>query len=342
MSMKELNGIRRKYDCLTYIQGDNVTKQKIDIENLFKSQREKKEYTSTGNIPSQLQHNTIEPVYNRHIQNAELGKGYICQCKCGHIFYLPNNPHSLSRRHRFCDTGSSEEYCGLRKKHNDKMKATYPREKHPSYDCDFTNKVHETLNILECIDENYEEPIVDDKRKKGAGVVILHKKYKCECWLCGKQYEFLSSDFIILSDTYGANADKGYYSKACCDCHKISSFQWRTIKLFQEYGVNYIAEYWDQGLYIPWNNGKLLRYDFAILDANGDIKCFIECQGEQHYKPVDEFGGEKGFRNRKRNDEKKREYAREKNIPLIEIPYTCNTYEKEKNFLEEQKVLYKK
>ena len=94
--MKELNGIRRKYDCLTYIQGDNVTKQKIDIENLFKSQREKKEYKSTGNIPSQLQHNTIEPVYNRHIQNAELGKGYICQCNADtysifltiHILYL--------------------------------------------------------------------------------------------------------------------------------------------------------------------------------------------------------------------------------------------------------------
>lgn len=82
-----------------------------------------------------------------------------------------------------------------------------------------------------------------------------------------------------------------------------------------------------------------MRYDFAILDANGDIKCFIECQGEQHYKPVDDFGGVSQFEIQKRNDQKKREYAEQNNIPLIEIPYTCDTYKAEEIFLKKHNII---
>ena len=148
----------------------------------------------------------------------------------------------------------------------------------------------------------------------------------------------MSSEFEIRNDSYGINATKGYYSNAYCDCHKISSFQWRTINIFKEYNVNYKVEVSFDDL-IGVGNKNLLRYDFAILDDYNNIKYFIECQGEQHYKPVKEFGGNFQYNIQKENDQLKRDYANKRNIPMIEIPYTCNTYEKEEEFLKSNKII---
>ena len=58
----------------------------------------------------------------------------------------------------------------------------------------------------------------------------------------------------------------------------------------------------------------------------------IECQGLQHFKPVEWFGGEKNFRTQKHNDELKRKLCEEHNIKLlyysdlkIEYPYEVIT-----------------
>lgn len=60
-----------------------------------------------------------------------------------------------------------------------------------------------------------------------------------------------------------------------------------------------------------------LRFDFYLPDYN----CCIEYDGEQHYKEVDFFGGEKGYEERKRNDSIKNKYCKENNISLLRIPY---------------------
>lgn len=52
-----------------------------------------------------------------------------------------------------------------------------------------------------------------------------------------------------------------------------------------------------------------------------NYKIGIECQGVQHYRSVDIFGGEKNFVKQKINDEKKRKLCIENNFHLIEIPY---------------------
>ncbi len=51
------------------------------------------------------------------------------------------------------------------------------------------------------------------------------------------------------------------------------------------------------------------------------MKALIECQGEQHYKPIAKFGGDKQFQNQLENDEIKRRFAKENNIKLIEISF---------------------
>lgn len=67
------------------------------------------------------------------------------------------------------------------------------------------------------------------------------------------------------------------------------------------------------------DRGYPLKFDFAIFNNNGDVATLIEYQGGQHFKPIEYFGGEHAFNIQKENDEKKREYAKDHNIPLIEI-----------------------
>ena len=64
------------------------------------------------------------------------------------------------------------------------------------------------------------------------------------------------------------------------------------------------------------NNGKL-SYDFYLPKHN----TLIEFNGIQHYKPLGVFGGQPQFDIQKEHDKRKRNYARNNNINLIEIKY---------------------
>lgn len=50
--------------------------------------------------------------------------------------------------------------------------------------------------------------------------------------------------------------------------------------------------------------------------------------GRQHYMPVDYFGGKVSLQHQQQNDNIKREFCKNNNINLIEIPFTYNTKEK--------------
>jgi hypothetical protein len=58
--------------------------------------------------------------------------------------------------------------------------------------------------------------------------------------------------------------------------------------------ITYIEEYSFKGL--NSENGRPLRFDFAVFDDNGDLDFLIEYQGIQHYQPKDKFGGIAGLR----------------------------------------------
>jgi hypothetical protein len=66
--------------------------------------------------------------------------------------------------------------------------------------------------------------------------------------------------------------------------------------------------------------GGYLSYDFAYFEE-GVLVYLIECQGMQHFSPVDYFGGEKKFESQLEHDRLKRQYAKEHNIQLIELDY---------------------
>ena len=70
--------------------------------------------------------------------------------------------------------------------------------------------------------------------------------------------------------------------------------------------VDYEVEYSFDDLYGTAGE-NLLRFDFAIKNKD-ELICLIECQGEQHFAPVQEFGGERQFHKQVENDRLKREY----------------------------------
>ena len=60
-----------------------------------------------------------------------------------------------------------------------------------------------------------------------------------------------------------------------------------------------------------------LSYDFYIPE----YRLLIEYQGEQHYKPIEIFGGEEAFKKQIIHDEEKDKYAKINNYRLLKIPY---------------------
>jgi hypothetical protein len=73
--------------------------------------------------------------------------------------------------------------------------------------------------------------------------------------------------------------------------------------------------------------GKPLEFDFALFN-NEKIIAFIEYNGKQHYEFVPFYHKDFFiFLDGQGRDHTKREYAKSKKIPLIEIPYWANTIE---------------
>lgn len=64
-------------------------------------------------------------------------------------------------------------------------------------------------------------------------------------------------------------------------------------------------------------NGVYYRYDYYLPEYN----TLIELDGEQHFRPIEFFGGEEYFKQRVFYDNMKDKYAKDNNIQLIRVPY---------------------
>lgn len=118
-----------------------------------------------------------------------------------------------------------------------------------------------------------------------------------------------------------------------CGCLQVKSIVEAHVRSYlDEFGIEYIPN--KSYLDLKGPCGGNLSYDFLILDQNAQSVCFIECQGEQHYKPVLFFGGEEKFQNQLERDRLKKEYAFNHNIPLYEIPYTIRSQDVVYSYLD--------
>lgn len=349
--------IGTKYGCFTIIGGLEEYEKEVAEKELARSEQSKADFLCGKRNP----HSNIDSVeiFDLFIQpdkTRTYNKSYECQCECGKIHHVSElsflgktryctvRPR-MSHRHtayRYQNLSDPiwDSFCGLHKKQREIFLSSYKREYDESYYINYSNTTHESLDILECVDDNYEKiHSWKDMRTKGGGTFKIYKMYKCCCYLCGKEQTIMSSEFSISPPTeYGERAYGGYYSEAFCDCHKISSFQWIVTKILIENKVPYRVEFSFPELYGAGAR-NLLRYDFAVLNADNNVKCLIECQGEQHFQPVDEFGGKTQFKVQQQNDALKQTYATTHGIPLYEISYKSKKYEKVESFLKSKQII---
>lgn len=257
---------------------------------------------------------------------------------------LVGNKYDVIPQEEYCDKWNEKRNKELRKQSEKDAAiiASIPRKHAANYDCDYAGMVYESLEIEECVNENLEStptPYYNQRHQKKYRDIIVYKKYRCRCYLCGKEQMINCDKFGIFPPTeYGYRAYGGYWSAVSCDCHPISSFQWIVNDLLIKNNVPYRVEYSFDDLY-GISNVNNLRYDFAVFNADGSLKALVECQGEQHYQAVDEFGGESQFQKQKANDELKKIYAKDHKIKLIEISYKDKKYESIEVILKKNGIL---
>lgn len=159
---------------------------------------------------------------------------------------------------------------------------------HPSNPYSLDNlKLYCKLNGLECMILN-QKYVSSDKIKT-----------KCECGNV-----FYTSITRLLHEK----------EFRCPECtRKQSTLEIRVKEWLIKNDIKFI----EQHTYPDCRYKHPLRFDFYLPEYN----ICIECQGKQHYKPVEYFGGEKGFQKQQKRDEIKRKYCESHNIELIEIPY---------------------
>ena len=148
---------------------------------------------------------------------------------------------------------------------------------------DFINKSTNVHNGL----YDYSKSIYVDAREKVDVICKVHKEFKISpyCHLQGQ---------------------------GCNKC-KLSKGENRIYNLLKGKGINYEVQY----TFTDCMNIKKLPFDFYLPELN----ICIEYDGEQHFKPIDFFGGVETFEKLKINDNIKNTYCISNNIKLIRIPF---------------------
>lgn len=101
----------------------------------------------------------------------------------------------------------------------------------------------------------------------------------------------------------------------CPFCNPKSHGEGKIENFLKHNKIAYKKEKTFKGL-VGLGNG-LLKYDFYLNKHN----LLIEFQGKQHEKPYERFGGQEQFEKQQEHDRRKRDYAKEHNIELLEIWY---------------------
>lgn len=129
--------------------------------------------------------------------------------------------------------------------------------------------------------------------------------WHCKCLNCGGTIDVIHSN-LTSGDVKS------------CGCIKRSYGEERIRQLLIEQDINFCQEYSFDDCRSAQD--VKLRFDFAIFKEQ-KLHCLVEFQGGHHDKSIDWFGGEKAFKLTQERDNIKRQYCKENNIVLVEIPY---------------------
>lgn len=142
-------------------------------------------------------------------------------------------------------------------------------------------------------------------------VEVIDYKTKV-CIICPKHGEFWQSPHKHYGDR--------------CGCPKCASSHGEKIicRILNDLNINY---QYQVKIHNPYNDNNFI-IDFKIDDI------IIEYNGQQHYTPVEHFGGELRFKQQIQRDNDLKKYCLEHNLRLLEIPYTYSETEIKNKIIE--------
>lgn len=128
-----------------------------------------------------------------------------------------------------------------------------------------------------------------------------NSKLSCTCKVCNNKWEVTYKNLLA--------------GRGCPKCNKNSKGEAKISLFLDTQDIYFIQNYsFDE---LVSNNNYKLSYDFYLPKYN----LLIEYQGEQHEHPVKHFGGKEQFKKQQEHDNRKREYAKNHDIDLLEIWY---------------------
>lgn len=125
-------------------------------------------------------------------------------------------------------------------------------------------------------------------------------RIKCKCSKCNHVWNPVANNIFFLGSR-------------CPNCINASKLEIKTKEILDNFKIEYIQQY----RFDDCRNILPLPFDFYLPEKN----ICIECQGLQHYEPVEYFGGNVGLKERQKLDKIKENYCILNNIILIKIKY---------------------
>lgn len=104
-----------------------------------------------------------------------------------------------------------------------------------------------------------------------------------------------------------------HISKSGCPSCSGSRMERYIASILEVRGINFLAQH----SFPDCKRRHPLPFDFAILQPDGSVAGIIEYHGDQHFRPVEYFGGATAFRDRTINDHLKASYCRRNGIPML-------------------------
>lgn len=198
------------------------------------------------------------------------------------------------------------------------------------------NNKHRTY--CRCIGDNGVEAIIrKDALQSGATKNISHAgANRNDTNISGKKFGLLTA----IKPTKYRNSNGNVIWECKCDCGNITYVPFSQLirKHTMSCGCQHKSK-WEmfisdflQSINVNFKEQKrfndcrnksgtdMLPFDFYLVDYN----ILIEYDGEQHFIPIEYWGGEERFKTTQENDSIKNNYCQEHSIKLLRLPYTLS------------------
>lgn len=257
----------------------------------------------------------LETLYGYNGYNRATHK---CVCDCGEILYLTDNMNDRNSCIKCSYENNRKDYTGQKFGKLTVLEMLYSYKDNETFcrcECECGNVFITRMsglvtgNTTSC-GCNHSPSLLGNKYGKLTVVAELPSDTPQRLWLCECE---CGNEVKVHSYTLTSGHTQ---SCGCLRSESFSKFEVFITNILKENLILYNNEYgFDDCKGV---GGKRLRFDFYLPDYN----TLIEYDGEQHFKPIEYFGGEEAYQNRIKNDEIKNNYCKMHKINLIRIPYT--------------------